>query len=96
MQEMNRTIPGIIKQISAYSSAHEMIEEHDLLPKELQDNQDFCEFLQNFDDFECFGYFCVNDDTIICTDRINGDVISICSAAELIAGIKEQYDEFYA
>lgn len=88
-------ILGTVERISAYSSAFELLEENGFLPENLQDDQDFCDFLRNCDDFECIGYFCVNDSVIICTDNVNGDVISACSADELIAGLKEQYEEYY-
>ena len=88
-------ILGTVERISAYNSAFELLDENDFLPKNLRDDQDFCDFLRCCDDYDCIGYFCVNDSTIICTDSINGDVISVCSADELIAGLKEQYEEYY-
>ena len=88
-------ILGTVKRLSAYDSAYELLEDNSLLPENVQDDQDFCDFLRSCDDYECIGYFCVNDSTIICTDNVNGDVISVYSADELIAGLKEQYEEYY-
>ena len=88
-------ILGTVEQISAHNSAYELVDEYGFLPKELQDNQDFCDFLRHFDDYECFCYFCVNDSTIICADSLNGYVISVCSADELITGVLQEYEEYY-
>lgn len=84
-----------VKRISVYGSAYELLQESDLLPEGVQNDTDFCDYMRCCDDYDCIGYFCINDSTIICTDNINGDVISVCSADELLTGLREQYEEYY-
>ena len=84
-----------VRTISAYSSASELIEDYDLLPAALSANEDFCDYLQSFDDYEAVAYFCINGDTVLCADSVNGDLFSVCSADEFIKGIVEQYENDY-
>ena len=47
-------------------------------------------FLSGFEDYESFGYTVINDDTVVCSDSLCGDVYSILSLPEFI----KQTDEY--
>ena len=85
-------LQGDISSIEAYSAVYDLLKENGFLPPNIEG--DFCDYLQHCDDFEAVAYFCVNYDTVLCADSINGDLFSVCSADEFINGIYKQYKEF--
>ena len=90
-----KTTRGIssIRSISAYRSAHDLINDYGFLPEHLSADADFCNFLRHFDDYEDRQYFCVNDNTIIVADAIDGTVFGSFSAEKVIEIIVNDYEE---
>ena len=79
-----------IRSVSYYSSAFDLLEAETVLPEM---DEDFCGFLRSFDDYEAFAYFCINNETVIVADSINGDIISAEKLSDFLPHIREYYEE---
>lgn len=75
-----------IKSIKAFSEAYDLIE-YVIGEDEINDvlSGDEIDYLRHMNDFECFQFFLINDDSVIVSDGINGD----------ISGNAESFDDFW-
>ena len=66
-----------IKSLKAFSEAYDLIE-YVIGEPEIESvlSSDEIDYLKHMNDFECFQFFLLNDDFVLVSDGINGDVIS--------------------
>ena len=79
-----------IKNISKmYDCAFDMLS--DYAPEYIKTlDDDARDFLAGFEDYESFGYTVINDQTVVCSDSLCGDVYNIMPLPEFI----KQTDEY--
>lgn len=47
-------------------------------------DQDAADYLAGFEDYESFGYTVINDDTVICSDSLSGDIYEIVPLPDFV------------
>lgn len=86
-------VRGAIRTVSYYRSAYELLEAETVLPDM---EEDFCDFLRSFDDYEGIGYLCLNGEVVLFCDDVNGNVCSASKIGDVLPSIMQQYAEYYA
>ena len=56
-------------------------------------DDDARDFLAGFEDYESFGYTVINDDTVVCSDSLSGDVYNITPLDEFIKQTADYLEE---
>ena len=87
---MNTTILNAIQSICFYDSAFELLEEETILPNL---DPDFLDYLRTFDAFEGVRYACLNHDTVLYLDSVNGDLLGSLPLGDVLDSIREYYGE---
>ena len=95
---VSSALPGIrvngpIFGASYYRSAYELLDSETVLP-ELE--EDFELFLRSFDDYESIGYLCLNNETVLFCDDINGSIFSVGNIGDILPSVREAYGDFCA
>ena len=86
-------VRGAVRSASYYRSAFELLEAETVLPDM---EEDFCDFLRSFDDYESIGYLCLNGEIVLFCDDVNGNVCSASKIEDVLPSIRQQYAEYYA
>ena len=78
---------GDIRNICQYMSAWDLLENECVLPSFEDYGADFLDFLRYFDKYECIQYFCIDAETVVVADAINGDVLHVCKLMDFVTEI---------
>lgn len=78
-----------LSTLNYYTSAYELLDNETILP---EIDADFLGYLRTFDAFDSIVYFCLDSETVIYADRINGDVYGIDSIDDMLQNIKNYYE----
>lgn len=81
-----------LRSVSAYRSAYELLHNETYVAEE--ESEDFLDFLRHVDDWETISYFCINGDSVLFCDSINGQVLAFCQIWELLDDLREHYKQF--